>query len=145
MLAALSPAQNLFAYGSLMCADIMAEVVGAQLRSTPAVLRGYRRFLVRDEHYPGVMADAGGMVTGLVYHGVTGEGWARLDRFEGAMYDRKTVPVRLVDETHIMADCYIFRSAFTHLLTRTEWDYVVFLRSGKTQFQQQYGGFKAID
>src|SRR6185369_5509088 len=48
----------LFTYGSLMCADIMAAVVGDQLRCTPAILSGYRRFLVRDEYYPGVIPDA---------------------------------------------------------------------------------------
>lgn len=140
-----SPHRDLFTYGSLMCAEIMAEVVGARLRSTPAVLAGYRRFLVQDEHYPGVVAAPAGTVAGLVYHGITGEGWARLDRFEGAMYDRRPVTVRLESGVEALVDCYLFRPEFAHRLTTTEWDYAAFLREGKTLFQQQYCGFKAID
>jgi len=63
-----SPPSDLFTYGSLMCADIMAQVAGAQLQSSPAVLNGYRRYLVRGEQYPGIVADADGQVAGIVYH-----------------------------------------------------------------------------
>lgn len=67
---------DLFTYGSLMCEDIMAEVADAQLRCTPAILPGYRRFLVKDEQYPGVVAEATGVVAGIVYHDITPEGWS---------------------------------------------------------------------
>jgi gamma-glutamylcyclotransferase (GGCT)/AIG2-like uncharacterized protein YtfP len=140
----LSP-PNLFTYGSLMCEDIMAEVVGFHLCSTPAILPGYHRFLVQDEQYPGVVVTENSSVSGMLYHNITQEGWSRLDRFEGEMYDRIPVTVRLKDSTETMACCYVFRPEFHHLLTTTEWDYAAFLDRGKEIFQRHYCGFKAID
>lgn len=123
----------------------MTEVAGAQLRSTPAILAGYRRFLVRDEQYPGVVADTAGTVAGIVYHDITPASWSRLDRFEGEMYQRLPVRVRYPDDVEAVVDCYVFRPEFAHRLTTTEWDHAAFLRGGKTLFQHQYCGFKAID
>lgn len=123
----------------------MAEVAGAQLRSTPATLSGYRRFLVRDEHYPGVVADAAGTVAGIVYCNIPPASWSRLDRFEGEMYQRLPVNVCYPHGTEAVVDCYVFRPEFAHRLTATEWDFAAFLHRGKTVFQHQYCGFKAID
>lgn len=137
--------RDLFTYGSLMCADIMAEVAGARLRCTPATMHGFRRFQVRDEQYPGVVAAAGGIVAGIVYHGIGPLSWQRLDRFEGEMYDRQPVTVHYADGRAAKADSYLFRAEFAHRLTATEWDFAAFLQGGKTVFQHQYCGFKAID
>jgi gamma-glutamylcyclotransferase (GGCT)/AIG2-like uncharacterized protein YtfP len=139
----LSP-QDLFTYGSLMCEDIMASVVGAHLCHTPAVLSGFRRFLVRDEHYPGVVADDAGSVRGRVYHNISPEGWRRLDLFEGEMYVRSEVTVHYADTPDAQVFCYLFRPEFYHRLTTTAWDFDAFLRSGKRIFQRQYCGFKTI-
>jgi gamma-glutamylcyclotransferase (GGCT)/AIG2-like uncharacterized protein YtfP len=141
----LASSQDLFTYGSLMCEDIMAEVAGLRLACTPAILAGYHRFLVRNEQYPGVIEAPTGTVAGIVYHGLTPEAWARLDRFEGEMYDRRPVTARYEDNTEAKVDCYVFRSEFAHRLTATEWDYAAFLRDGKALFQSQYCGFKAIN
>ncbi len=139
--------QALFTYGSLMCKDIMASVVGTPLRSTPAILPGYRCFCVRDEQYPGVIfaENEGSTVEGIIYHDITPHGWARLDRFEGEMYDRSAVTVRYDKGGEARVYCYVFRPQFQHRLTTTPWEYDDFLRNGKQLFQNQYGGFKAID
>lgn len=140
-----SLAQDLFAYGSLMCEDIMAEVAGVRLPFTTATLRGYQRFFVQDEHYPGVIPCENGLVPGIVYHRITQECWSRLDRFEGAMYNRRPVTVRYENGVQSLVDCYVVRPEYAHRLTTTEWDYAAFLENGKTLFQQQYCGFKTID
>jgi gamma-glutamylcyclotransferase (GGCT)/AIG2-like uncharacterized protein YtfP len=139
------PCSDLFTYGSLMCEDIMTEVAGTRLRCTPANLSGYRRFLVKDEQYPGVVAAEGGVVAGIVYHGLDAANRQRLDRFEGEMYNRMPVTVHYADGREAMVDCYLFRPEFSHRLSSTEWDFAAFLQSGKTLFQHQYSGFKAID
>ena len=128
-----------------MCTDIMAAVAGAQLRCTPAMLPGYQRFLVRDEHYPGVIPEASGTVAGRVYHNLTRQGWMRLDRFEGAMYDRCPVSVRYEGGDEAVVSCYVFRPEFHHRLTQLPWDFALFLQDGKQRFQSHYCGFKAID
>jgi gamma-glutamylcyclotransferase (GGCT)/AIG2-like uncharacterized protein YtfP len=138
-------ALDLFTYGSLMCEDIMAYVAGEQLRATPALLPGFHRFLVKDEHYPGVVPDPTGTVTGLVYHTISLQGWSRLDAFEGEMYDRLPVTVRLGNHTEAQVFCYVFRPRFSHRLTATEWDYAAFLQNGKELFKSRYRGFKTME
>ena len=122
----------------------MAEVAGAPLACTPAMLPGFRRFLVKDEQYPGVVAAPDGAVAGIVYHAITPEGWSRLDAFEGEFYDRSLVTVRYVHNTEAQVYCYVFRPQFHHRLTTIEWDYAAFLQSGKQIFQSRYCGFKTL-
>lgn len=136
---------DLFAYGSLMCDDIMTVVAGIHLRSTTAILRGYRRFLVRGEQYPGLIVDPEGAVQGIVYHNIPAECWRRLDRFEGEMYDRAAVVPCDGKGRALPACCYIVKPPFQHLLTATEWSYSAFLQDGKQKFLNQYCGFKVID
>lgn len=137
--------KQLFTYGSLMCEDIMTEVTGSHLKSTPACLSGYRRFLVKNEKYPGIVPAASGLVNGVVYHGLNQAHWRRLDQFEGEYYDRQPVSVLLDDGQDLTVDCYLFRPELGYLLTEIEWDFTTFLDQGKTIFQHQYCGFKAID
>ena len=123
----------------------MTEVAGAPLACTPAVLPGFRRFLVKNEQYPGVVAASVGAVAGVVYHAITPENWARLDAFEGEFYDRSLVTVRYAHNTESQVYCYVFRPEFQHLLTAIEWDYAALLHSGKQIFQSRYCGFKTLD
>jgi gamma-glutamylcyclotransferase (GGCT)/AIG2-like uncharacterized protein YtfP len=137
--------QDLFTYGSLMCEDIMAAVVGTPLVCTPALLPGFRRFLVKNEQYPGVVADDTGKVPGIVYHSISPEGWSRLDSFEGEVYDRNLVTVCYAHNTVSQVYCYVFRPEFHYLLTEVEWDYASFMENGKQIFQSRYCGFKTLD
>lgn len=136
---------DLFAYGSLMCPDIMAAVSTLAREGHQAVLPGYRRLLVRGEQYPGVIPDPDTSVAGVVYHDITAEGWARLDRFEGAMYERAPVAVAYDDGGSDLVCCYLFRPAYRDRLTSEDWDFSAFLRKGKTIFLNQYCGFQALD
>jgi len=128
-----------------MCADIMAFVAGVALQSSTAIMPGYRRLRVREEHYPGVIADADATVAGLIYHHLSTDCWSRLDAFEGKMYERKTVTVLLANGTQAQVYCYVFRPEFHHRLTTEAWDYAAFLQAGKQEFQSRYCGFRAID
>lgn len=59
--------RHLFAYGTLMCDDIIAEISGSLLSHVSATLRGYRRMCVKGEHYPALVPEAGGSVEGVLY------------------------------------------------------------------------------
>jgi gamma-glutamylcyclotransferase (GGCT)/AIG2-like uncharacterized protein YtfP len=135
---------HLFAYGTLMCADIMEDVAGSSLASMPATLNGFIRRAVRGEHYPGVIPDPAGRVEGVVYRGVPRTAWKRLDRFEGSMYARRTVPVELVDGAELFADVYVVRPEFVGRLDRSGWNFEDFVRSRKSSFQKNYQGFRSL-
>lgn len=132
-----------FTYGSLMCDDIMSAVAGMPARGEPAVLEQYGRHPVRDEDYPGMMPDAAGRVAGVLYRGLGEDALARLDRFEGEMYERRLVRVA-AGAGHIEAWTYVFRAEFAHLLMAGDWSYEAFLNEGKARFMQRYVGFDVI-
>ena len=135
---------HLFAYGSLMCDDIMRHVSGLQLSGARGTLSGYRRFCLNGEDYPAMVPVADGRVRGVVYAGVDRTAWDRLDRFEGEMYARRIVTVRLDDGRALDAATYILQPQFQDRLGDAEWDYDAFLRDGKARFLRQYAGYRAL-
>jgi gamma-glutamylcyclotransferase (GGCT)/AIG2-like uncharacterized protein YtfP len=136
--------KDLFAYGTLMCDDIMRNVAGCILLHTHAVLRNYRRCTVKGEVYPALVASGGGLVEGIVYHDISDAAWLRLDRFEGEMYERRFVNVVLADGRTETVYAYIVRPEFEGRLGLTEWDFEAFLRSGKASFETDYPGYGAL-
>ena len=137
--------RHLFAYGSLMCADIMREVAGCDLPGAEAVLHGYRRVVVRGEQYPGLVPADGKSVKGVVYRDVPSSAWDRLDRFEGEMYIRQSVQVSLKHGGIVRADAYVVRPEFRDRLEDSDWAFDEFLRNGKARFQRYYRGYRSLD
>jgi gamma-glutamylcyclotransferase (GGCT)/AIG2-like uncharacterized protein YtfP len=136
---------ELFTYGTLMSAEIMARVAGCRLAALPATLHGYRRSQVKDEVYPGICEEASGQVEGMLYLAVSAASLQRLDAFEGEMYERRGVMVEEEGGAVRAAMTYVFRPAYLHLLTGIPWDFARFLASGKKCFEDGYFGFDEIE
>ena len=135
---------NLFAYGTLMCTEIMQQVAGCLPAQLPATLAGYRRSRLRGEEYPAIVGQQGAVVQGVVYLEVPQEAWRRLDRFEGEMYARRPVLVDGAEGKSLAADTYVIRPEFARLLLPAEWSYAEFLRTGRKRFAADYAGFAAL-
>jgi len=135
---------NLFAYGTLMCPDILAEVAMPGLQGLPGVLHGYKRWTVKGEEYPAIRCHPDGRVQGMLYLDLPDHAWPRLDCFEGGMYLRETLPVRLADGEAVTAETYVLREAFAHCLGSREWDFEAFLRHGKARFKTRYVGYNSL-
>lgn len=133
--------QHLFAYGTLMCPQIMAEASGLAPAHLAGRLTGYSRRTVRGEWYPGLVPEEGGLVEGVVYPGIPAPAWKRLDRFEGQMYARETVVIELADGSKTDACTYVFRPQFKRRLSAKDWDYLSFLEAGVTRFRCRYSGY----
>ena len=133
--------KNFFAYGTLMCDQIMAEVSGVCPRCVPATLSGYRRLRVKAEPYPAVVPNTDCRVDGIVYQNVPPSAWDRLDRFEGEMYSRETVQVWLRGGSAVPAATYVLRPQFRGCLDEAEWDLAAFLREEKGRFRRSYKGY----
>lgn len=136
--------QNLFAYGTLMCEDIMGAVSGCRLSGVAGILRSYRRRPVKGEHYPALVPDKEGCVTGVVYLNLPAPVWDRLDRFEGRMYIRQHVKVEMNEGILLPAETYVLQKEFQDRLEVSEWDFEDFLRSGKKSFQLNYRGYRQL-
>jgi len=135
---------HLFAYGTLMCAEIMQQVAGCLPAQGPATLAGFRRCRLRGEEYPAIVGQPDAVVQGVVYFEVSAAAWQRLDRFEGEMYERRAVQVNGPDGRSLAADTYVIRPAFAPLLLPAEWSYAEFLHTGRQRFAAGYAGFAAL-
>jgi gamma-glutamylcyclotransferase (GGCT)/AIG2-like uncharacterized protein YtfP len=135
---------HLFAYGTLMCEDIMREISGLRLHHEPGILSGYSRWTVEGEVYPALVPDEKGRVEGRVYRDIPESAWARLDRFEGEMYERQLVQIKLITGTPLFAGTYVVRPSFWDQLSQSDWDFADFIKNGKESFQRHYKGYKSL-
>ena len=135
---------HLFAYGTLMCEEIMLAVSGRRLTGIHCLLRDYERATIQGEVYPGIVARPGKVVEGVLYSDVPEAAWERLDIFEGEMYQRSVIRVELEDGTLREAQAYVLKPEFEHRLSASPWSLEEFLRSGKERFEAQYLGFEAL-
>jgi len=111
----------LFAYGTLQFPAVFRVVAGRTLPGDPAVLDGYARFLVRGQRFPGIVPYAGANTEGVLYRGVTDEDLARLDRFEGPLYERAALTVRSAGGAR-RAWCYVVAPRQRQRLSELAWD-----------------------
>jgi gamma-glutamylcyclotransferase (GGCT)/AIG2-like uncharacterized protein YtfP len=113
---------RLFAYGTLAFADVMEAVAGTAFSSEAAMLDGWARCRVREAVYPGVRAAPGATVDGVLYRDVGPRALARLDRFEGALYERRLLAVRTASGDACEAWTYVVPDALAHRLADEPWD-----------------------
>lgn len=115
--------QPLFCYGTLMYRPLLEWLTAPNLPSEAATLEGYRCLAVKREAYPAIEVCDGGAVTGLLVSGVPPTAWQRLDRYEGEMYRRTAVQVRLASGDCEDAWVYVIRPRFRARLAQREWQY----------------------
>jgi gamma-glutamylcyclotransferase (GGCT)/AIG2-like uncharacterized protein YtfP len=99
---------NIFTYGSLMFRVVWEQVVRGRCLSGKAMLEDHARYAISAATYPGMVAQAGAGVEGILYRAVDAEDVARLDAFEGMEYRRTLVSVLLPDGTSVEAQTYIY-------------------------------------
>jgi len=115
-------AGSLFTYGTLEFEEVFRAVTGLACRGRPARLEGYVRYLVRDRAYPGIVAQSGAVTPGTLYSDLAPECVARIDRFEGPLYERREVEVRTPEGALLPAWTYIVPPSAHTLLSREPWD-----------------------
>lgn len=84
---------RLFAYGTLMIPEVFERVTGRRAPASPATLFGFVRRRVRGACYPGLRPEPGGRVEGTLYEALDAPSLDVLDRFEGTLYERRTLRV----------------------------------------------------
>ena len=105
----------------------------------PAILHGYTRRKVRGSDYPAITACEGSSVRGAYVTGLTdGDIW-RLDVFEGSMYERREVKVKVlaqvgddgehgnVEAEEVECETYVWIKLEKYLEAE-EWDFAEFKR-----------------
>jgi gamma-glutamylcyclotransferase (GGCT)/AIG2-like uncharacterized protein YtfP len=87
---------------------VWERVVHGRYRSARGTLAGFARYAIEDEVYPGMVAEAGAQVEGVLYFDVDAEDLAALDAFEGADYRREQVAVLAKSGERVDAYAYIY-------------------------------------
>lgn len=118
----------LFAYGTLMFAQVRRLHSRRVLAAEPATLAGHARHALRGASYPGIVPDAGGVVRGLLVRGVSPALLAKLDRWEGAEYQRRPVRVALASGEAVPAFAYVLAPRARARALPRDWDAAAFAR-----------------
>lgn len=91
-----------------MFPQVWQRVVRGTYRSAPATASAYARYEIAGETYPGMVAQAGSTVQGVLYFDVDPDDLAALDAFEGIEYRRDTVRIALESGATVDAGTYIY-------------------------------------
>lgn len=116
-----APAPSLFAYGTLMFAEVFQAVTRLDCSCCPATLADYTRKQVLGHEFPAIHAQTGAEVSGYLFGPLDYAAWRNLDDFEGDFYTRITVSVRTGNSTRAAADTYVTRAQYRGLLATNDW------------------------
>ena len=114
--------ETVFCYGTLVWPEVLEAVTGQRFRGAQAVLPGFARFRLRDEVYPSVVEREGAQTEGRVWLGVDARALARLDAYEGELYERRRLDVRGEDGGAFAAWTYVLHPREQGRLSEEPWD-----------------------
>jgi len=116
---------DVLTYGSLMFEPVWCAVVKGQYLSRPVRVEGWQRYVIPGEDYPGAVLSAGSSMAAVLWEGVRAEDLARLDEFEGDLYERVRI---VVGPESTPAWIYAWRGV--RPLASTLWDPDAFAQRG---------------
>jgi len=135
---------HLFTYGTLMLPRVMEAVTGDLFTACRAVLSGYARFRIHGATYPGLIEQPGTKTEGMLYLNVDASSIARLDAFEGSLYDRVHAEVDTVTGGRVLAAMYVVKAGQRPRLSAEAWHLDAFERNHLDTFLAGYHGFQAL-
>ncbi len=133
---------NLFVYGTLRIPSVMYTVTDRRFRFVDAVIRGYARYSIKGESYPGIIPTTNAATDGIVYLDVDELSLKRLDEFEGDLYQRTPIPAETGKGEIYDAETYVIKPEYQWCLTSKEWHLNEFSQNHLQSFLKTYSGFQ---
>ena len=124
---------HLFVYGTLVLSEVMEAVTGERFASVSAVLQGYGSYLVIGKPYPALVPVDGERTSGRLYLDVPALAVRRLDRFEGELYERRSVRVEC-GSVRMVAEAFVLSAHARDRVGEERWDEQVFRRDHLPEF-----------
>ncbi len=121
--------RRIFTYGTLAAPEVIEALLGWSPPALGAVLDDHARYALRGRDYPALVVEPGANTEGLLYAGLNADGVARLDHFEGSLYERRVVRGRTAAAERVEAEVYVLPDAGRHLLAPEGWDLERFRRT----------------
>ena len=84
---------DVFAYGEFLKDPVLRRILGRVPQTTPAKLRGYRKFLDDLLGFYNLVHEEEGVVEGQLLMDITDDEILELDKFESEKYHRRVVTV----------------------------------------------------
>jgi len=132
---------KIFVYGTLLIPSVMYAVTAREFRFKNAILRGYARFTVKGESYPGIIPATDAVTEGIIYFDVDESSLERLDAFEGDLYQRTPILAESKGGEIINAEAYVIKPQFSGYLSSEEWNANEFAQKYLKAFLATYSGF----
>lgn len=128
---------SLFTYGSLMFPQVWRQLVPQERPSYPAYLPNFSRRLIFLDTYPVLIRENQNGLLGTVYSELSDQDIARLDYFEGEIYQRISVDVQTENG---MTSCqtYIPKPQYNPLAMQEQWRGDIFRVVQMPIFLQRY-------
>jgi gamma-glutamylcyclotransferase (GGCT)/AIG2-like uncharacterized protein YtfP len=133
---------KIFTYGTLMISDVMYAVTTREFRFKNAILRGYARFTVKGESYPGIIPATDAVTKGIIYFDVDKSSLERLDAFEGDLYQRTPILAEMEGGEICNAEAYVIRPSYRGHLSSSGWNAKEFVQRYLKVFLETYSGFQ---
>ena len=112
--------QNIFVYGTLLSPAILENLTGKSLKTSSAVLSGYKRYCVKNCDYPALIRKDGSITNGLIIENAEDSTLAVLSFYEGDEYEIRKVIVLLNGKPE-NALTFIWEKG-NEYLEKQEWD-----------------------
>ena len=127
---------NIFAYGTLICPEMVFALTGKNYVSEKAVLNNFKRFKIYDDGqpraYPAIKKYAGGLVNGIILYDVDKESMEALDFFEGGEYIRTLLEI-VTDGKKIKTYVYVWEKKYNPKL-KNEWSLNYFIKNDMPEY-----------
>lgn len=120
----------------------MYAVTGRRFRFVDAILRGYARYMVKGESYPGIIPSADDVTEGITYLDVGELSLKQLDEFEGDLYQRTPIMVETKKGETYNAETYAVKLEFRDCLSSKKWNVKEFSKDHLKAFLETYPGFQ---
>jgi gamma-glutamylcyclotransferase (GGCT)/AIG2-like uncharacterized protein YtfP len=133
---------NLFVYGTLMIPSVMYAVTVRKFRFIDAILRGYARYTVKGESYPGIIAVTDTVTEGILCFDVDELSLERLDAFEGDLYQRTQILAETGKGEIFNAETYAIKPEYRGCLSSKKWNVKEFSQKDLDSFLENYSGFQ---
>lgn len=124
-----------FFYGTLMDPAVAARVVAAPVtaaRLRPAVLEGYRRVRVADQHYPTIYEARGYRIEGRLFRNASLDAQHRIAWYEDRDYQLREVEV--TGPGGLKTSAWSFVAGPRMKLTEDDWDFAAWCRQHRRPF-----------
>lgn len=131
---------NLFAYGTLIFADIWQCVVGHEVESKTAELSGYQVRRVVDDLFPVMVPGTSeDIAQGVVYYGLTDRDVQLLDHYEAHLYERIEVQPLAEDGSSATCQTYVLREQYSSAASEEAWTTAWFAKHAKQEYIKRLG------